>query len=200
MKTKLLILSLVIVTAIVCYGQQANQTLANLEKAYQAESNATRRYEMFAQKASEENLEQIAKLFRAVSKSESIHAQNHKRAIENMGGTPGEIVYEEVKVETTKQNLNEPIEGEKTETESLYPNFVKIAESENATQAAQSFTYAMKAEAQHEKLFKKALKQLGKNKKMDYYVSAVSGSTIAVNPGKSSPAPKYSNEQYIKIE
>ncbi|NDK55569.1 hypothetical protein GWO68_06565 [Pontibacter sp. BT213] len=77
---------------------------------------------------------------------------------------------------------------------------MKIAEQENASQAAQSFRYAMKAEAQHERLFKKALKQFGKNKKMDYYVSTVSGSTIAANPGKPSPAPKYSNEQYIKIE
>ncbi|NDK55568.1 ferritin family protein [Pontibacter fetidus] len=103
MKTILLILSVVMTFVSVCYSQQATQTLTNLEKAYQAESNATRRYEMFAQKASEENQEQIAKLFKAVSKSEAIHAQNHKRAIEALGGTPGEIVYEDVSVETTRQ-------------------------------------------------------------------------------------------------
>lgn len=68
--------------------QKQNQSLENLQKAYQAEANASRRYEMFAKKATEENHEQIAKLFRAVSKSESVHMQNHKKAIEAMGGTP----------------------------------------------------------------------------------------------------------------
>jgi rubrerythrin len=160
-------------------SQKQSQTLDNLQKAYQAEANASRRYEMFAKKAHE----QIAKLFRAVSKSESVHMQNHRRAIQAKGGTPAKIVYKEVEVKTTRDNLKEPIEGEKQETESLYPEFVKIAKQEKATQAEKSFTYAMQAEAQHEKLFKDALKNIGKNKRQDYYVTSLTGSTIAADPG-----------------
>ncbi|TPE43385.1 rubrerythrin family protein [Pontibacter mangrovi] len=180
--------------------QQQSQTLDNLQKAYQAEANAARRYELFASKAAEENHEQVAKLFRAVSQSETVHMQNHRQAIEAMGGTPAEIAYEEVEVETTHDNLEEPIEGEKQETESLYPEFVKIAKQEKAAQAEKSFTYAMQAEAQHEKLFKDALKHLGQNKAKDYYVSSVTGSTIAIDPGEQAPKPEHEGEEFRKIE
>ncbi len=201
MKTIVISLSLVLATITGGHCQsQTSQTLDNLQKAYQAEANATRRYGMFAQKAEEENYDQVAKLFRAVSKSESIHMQNHKRVIENLGGTPEEIVYEDVDVKTTKENLVEPIEGEKQETEALYPSFVKTAKKEKLKDAAKSFTYAMQAEAQHEKLFKDALKNLGNNKEKTYYVSNISGATMALDPDKPSPNPKYSKGIYLKID
>ncbi|WP_439882707.1 rubrerythrin family protein [Pontibacter sp. MBLB2868] len=182
------------------FGQQQGQTLANLQKAYQAEANASRRYAMFAEQAAEENLDQVARLFRAVSKSESIHMRNHQQAIEAMGATPDAIVYEEVEVEKTRDNLKEPIEGEKQETEAMYPEYVKIAKMESVPQATKSFTYAMEAEAQHEKLFEDALKNLGKNKKKDYYVSSVTGATFEVSPGKPAPKPKLAEEEYLLIE
>lgn len=97
-------------------------------------------------------------------------------------------------------NLEEPIKGEKRETESLYPEFVRIAKQEKATQAENSFTYAMQAEAQHEKLFEDALKNFGRNKKQDYYVSTLTGSTIAVDPGKPAPKPTHQGEKFTKVE
>jgi rubrerythrin len=181
-------------------SQKHSHTLDNLQQAYQAEANATRRYEMFAKKAAEENHEPIARLFRAVAKSESVHMKNHKEAIQAMGGTPAEVKYEKVEVKTTRDNLDVPIEGEKQETESLYPEFVKIAKQEKAPQAERSFMYAMQAEAQHEKLFKDALDYIGKNKKQDYYVSSLTGATIAVDPGKPAPKPKHQGEKFMKVD
>lgn len=198
---KLSILVCVLFFSMLAYAQSQKQgkTLDNLQQAYQAEANASRRYEMFAKKAAEENHVQIANLFQAVSKSESVHMQNHKRAIESMGATPAKIKYETVEVETTRDNLKEPIEGEKQETELLYPEFVKIAKQEKAPQAENSFIYAMQAEAQHEELFKDALKNLGKNKKQDYYVSSLTGSTIAIDPGKPAPKPEHKGEKFMKV-
>lgn len=181
-------------------SQKHHRTLDNLQKAYQAEANATRRYEMFAKKAAEENHKQIAKLFRAISKSESVHMHNHAQAIKAMGGKPAEVRYEEVEVKTTKDNLNKPIEGEKQETESLYPEFVKIARQEKVPQAERSFTYAMEAEAQHEKLFENALQHFGKDKAQDYYVSSLTGSTIAVNPGGAAPKATHKGEKFMKVD
>ncbi|WP_161888278.1 rubrerythrin family protein [Pontibacter russatus] len=201
MKILSILLVVLLLGSLACaQSQKHSQTLDNLQKAYQAEANASRRYEMFAKKAAEENHKQIAHLFQAVSRSESVHMQNHKRAIEAMGGTPAKIKYEEVEVETTRDNLEEPIKGEKQETEALYPEFVKIAKQEKASQAEKSFTYAMQAEAQHEELFKDALKNLGKNKKQDYYVSSLTGSTIATDPGKPAPKPEHKGEEFMRIE
>lgn len=198
-KLSILLFVLFLSEFIYAQSQKQGKTLDNLQQAYQAEANASRRYEMFAKKAAEENHVQIANLFQAVSKSESVHMQNHKRAIEAMGGMPAKIKYEKVEVETTRDNLKEPIEGEKQETESLYPEFVKIAKQEKAQQAEKSFTYAMQAEAQHEKLFEDALKHIGKNKKQDYYVSSITGSTIAIDPGKPAPKPTLKGEKFMKV-
>jgi rubrerythrin len=181
-------------------AQSQSQTLKNLQKAYQAEANATRKYEIFAKKAAEEKYAQVAELFRAISKSESIHMANHKAAIQKMGGKPAEVVYDKVEVRSTRENLRGPIGGEKKETEALYPAFVKTAKQENANQAVNSFTYAMEAEAQHEKLFEEALAQLGKNQPADYYVSNVTGSTIKVQPGGKAPQGTLPNEKFQKVE
>lgn len=181
-------------------SQTQSQTLKNLQQAYQAEANASRKYEMFAKKAAEEKYDQVARLFRAISKSESIHMANHKAAIQKMGGKPAEIVYDKVEVLTTRENLRGPIGGEKKETEDLYPAFVETAKRENAAQAANSFTYAMEAEAQHEKLFEEALAQLGNNQPADYYVSNMTGSTIKVQPGVSAPKGALPNEKFQKVE
>ena len=180
--------------------QTAKQTAANLQAAYQAEANASRKYELFAKKAAEEKYDQVAKLFRAISRSESIHMANHKAAIQKMGGTPAKVVYEKVTVLSTRENLRGPIGGEKKETEDLYPKFVETAKKENATQAVTSFTYAMQAEAQHEKLFKDALENLGKNAPADYYVSDISGATFKVKPGDPAPKATMANEKFELVK
>ena len=64
----------------VCAFAQASinpqQTIVNLNKAYEDELNSSHRYELFSQKAQKENLKQIAKLFNALSKSENIHGNS----------------------------------------------------------------------------------------------------------------------------
>lgn len=193
---------LLLIACILCLSfiQAAKQTLDNLQATYQAEANASRKYELFAKKAAEENYAQVAKLFRAVSKSESIHMANHKAAIQKMGGTPAKVVYEKVNVLTTRENLRGPIGGEKKETEDLYPKFVEVAKKEKASQAVTSFNYALQAEAQHEKLYEEALANLGKNAPADYYVSNISGSTIKVKPGGAAPKATLANEKFELVK
>lgn len=176
------------------------KTVANLQAAYLAEINASRRYKLYSEKAQKEGYEEVARLFRALSKSEDIHALNHERALEKAGQEPLPASYEELAVRSTRENLEKPIESEKEEAGELYPRYIEEAKEEKAEFAVQAFTYAMNSEAQHEKLLKNALKRLGKNEKRDYYVSNVTGETFSVSPSSSAPSPKLPAEQYLWIE
>jgi len=84
----------------------------NLNVAYRGESNANHRYTLFAQKAEQEGYAKVAKLFRAAAQSEAIHRELQKSAITSLGGKPDEIKLDEVKVGTTKENLEAAIKGE----------------------------------------------------------------------------------------
>ena len=56
-------------------------TEANLAAAFAGESQAHMRYRIFAEKAREEGLLNIARLFEAISFAEQVHATNHLRAL-----------------------------------------------------------------------------------------------------------------------
>jgi rubrerythrin len=118
-------------------------TEINLKEAFAGESQANRTYAAFAEQAEGEGFRNVAKLYRAASEAEAIHARKIIRAL---GG-----------VSTTTENLKKSVEGETHEFKSLYPAFIKEAEGEKKSEAVTAFTYAMKAEEVHADLYKRAM-------------------------------------------
>ena len=143
----------------------------NLKAAFAGESQANRKYLAFAKKADEEGYPQIAKLFRAASAAETVHAHNHLRV---MGG-----------IKSTAENVQEAIEGETYEFKEMYPEFLKVAAEEGENQASWSFNVANEVEKIHARLYEKAAESLKKNQDMphvDYYVCKVCGNTVEGSP------------------
>jgi len=93
----------------------------NLKEAFAGESQASRKYLFFAEKADKEGQKQIARLFRAAADAETVHAKNH---LSNLGG-----------IGSTGENLKAAIDGEQYEFTRMYPEFIKQAEAENNKQA-----------------------------------------------------------------
>lgn len=56
-----------------------SKTEKNLKEAFAGESQANRKYLAFAQRAEDEFLHGVAKLFRAVAEAETVHAHKHLR-------------------------------------------------------------------------------------------------------------------------
>lgn len=139
-------------------------TLDNLKDAFAGESQANRKYLAFAKKADGEGFNQVAKLFRAAAEAETVHAHNHLRV---MGG-----------IKSTKENIQEAIEGETYEFTKMYPQMIEEARNEGNKQALQSFEIANKVEKIHADLYQKALQNLGKNEAVDYYVCQTCGNTV----------------------
>ncbi len=138
-----------------------NKTMENLMAAFAGESQANRKYTAYANKAEAEGKKNTAKLFRAAADAETLHAL---KEFEIAG-----------KVGTTADNLKDAVAGETHEYKDMYPGFVKTASAEGNKAAVRTFTYAMKAEEVHARLYEEALKNIDSEQEVFYYLCPVCG-------------------------
>lgn len=138
---------------------KGTRTEQNLLKAFAGESQAARRYEMYAKIAKEEGYEQIAGYFLETANQEKMHA---KRFYEHLEGGMVEITatYPAGKLGTTAENLKGAAAGENEEWTELYPEFARIAEEDGFRRIATTFKMIAEAEKNHEERYLKLLKRV----------------------------------------
>jgi rubrerythrin len=137
------------------------KTRKDLYDGFTGESKAAVRLKAFAKKAEEEDYAGVAKLFRAVAESESVHADNNLRLL----GI----------VKDTETNLEESLAKEEKVAQVGYDSFIADAESEDDKPAATMFGYARDVEERHAKLYDGALQHMVADEVPDYYVCSVCG-------------------------
>mgnify|MGYP000966944988 CR=1 FL=1 len=147
-----------------------NKTLNNLMEAFAGESQANRKYLAYAKQAEKEGKLNAAKLFRATAEAETLHAL---RMFEVAG-----------KIGSTADNLKDSIAGETYEYNDMYPPFVKEAEAAGNKAALIAFTFAMKAEEVHARLYQDALENLDQTEEVFYYLCPVCGNIEKSVPEK----------------
>lgn len=178
------------------------KTIANMQAAFNGESNATARYAAFSKKASDEGYKEIAMLFKAASLAEKIHAENHKVVLEEMGVAVKPAVLD-VQVNSTKENLEFAIKGETYEATEMYPNFLKEADKANSQLALISLNYAYKTEKKHKVYYEKALAALMNNTMSTlpttYYICPTCGNTYETTAPKRCGISMTSGEKFIKV-
>ena len=161
-------------------AKQESETVKNLKSAINGETTASTKYAAFSKKAKEEGFMAISKLFEATSKSEAIHAQNHLKVLEGLG-VKYEAKVDTFTVNSTSENLQAALKGEKYEVETMYPGFIKQGEADKEDKAVQSFNYAFDTEKKHIKLYQSALDLLDASKEKtlpaEYYVCPKCGFT-----------------------
>jgi rubrerythrin len=161
----------------------------NLQAAFAGESQASRKYLYFSEKADKDGFPQIAKLFRAASEAETVHARNHLRAMSGIG--------------TTEDNLKAAISGEHAEFTSMYPGFIQVAQDEKNPKAENTFNWANKVEMVHHSLYQKALADLKAGKKAEnkpIYVCPVCGDTFEGDAPDKCPICSTLKSQFKKID
>jgi rubrerythrin len=137
------------------------QTEENVQSAFAGESQAHTKYKAFGDAAEKEKLANVARLFRANSFAEQIHATNHLRTMSGIG--------------KTADNLQVAMEGENYEVTKMYPDFIKVAEDQDEKMAVTFFNYAMAAEKVHAGLYKRAKEAVAKGGDLDYFPIHVCG-------------------------
>jgi rubrerythrin len=168
---------------------QMSDSLENLKAAFAGESQASRKYLYFSEKAEKEGQPQIARLFRAASEAETVHARNHLKAMDGIGAT--------------EANLQTAISGEHEEFTAMYPGFIQTAQAENNSRAETTFNWANKVEKIHHGLYEKALADLKAGKKIEnkaIYVCPVCGNTMEGEIPDKCPICNTPKAQFKKIE
>lgn len=179
----------------------ATSTLENMQAAFDGESNAHARYVAFAQQADKEGYGEVASLFRAASRAEEIHANNHAAVIREMGAEP-KATLASIEVKTTRENLEAAIKGETYERDTMYPDFLKRARADGNRNAIKSLNLAKTAEAEHAKLYSAALKDLDKLKGTSakaLYVCPKCGFTVREVNFSKCPSCFTPKEQFEKV-
>lgn len=178
----------------------SGSTLANLQEAYNGESNAHVRYLAFAAKADEEGYTKVASIFRAAARAESIHAANHAAVIRDLGAEPAAVIDTPV-VKITADNLRAAIAGESYERDTMYPEFIATARAERQKDALRSFNFAKEAEAGHAELYTQALDKLESmtGGTLELAVCPVCGRTVTKLEGEKCPVCFTPTEKYISV-
>jgi rubrerythrin len=163
-------------------------TIENTKEAFAGESQANRKYLAYSEKAAADGFNGVATLFKAASEAEAIHAKKLLKVLSA--------------IESTEKNLEMSIAGETHEFTKMYPDFVKLAESEGKSDAVLAFTYAMKAEEVHANLYKKALdavkvkEDLGREK---IFLCPVCGNIVFAKPPEKCPICSVFGKQFREI-
>lgn len=142
-------------------------TEKNLREAFAGESQAHMRYAIFAKKAEDEGKSNLARLFRAISFAELVHATNHFVALGDLGDSV--------------KNLDMAIAGETYEVQEMYPAFNAVAQLQTEKGAQQSIRYALEAEKIHASMYEVAKRaaEEGKDVKVgSVYICEVCGHTV----------------------
>lgn len=147
-----------------------SKTLNNLMEAFAGESQANRKYTAYSKKAEADGKINAAKLFKAAADAETLHALKH---FEVAG-----------KIHTTAENLKDAVAGETHEFTEMYPDFLKTAEAEGNQDAIKTFTFAMKAEAVHARLYQEVLENLDQSEEVFYYLCPLCGNIEKAVPDK----------------
>lgn len=102
----------------------------NIQYVIVAEQQSSANNKAYAQKATEENHKNVAKLFSAKSKADSIRAEKHKAVLASMTDTtklPPRPAVKKVQPKTTSENLKQSINDDEYQVTIVYPNYIEQA-------------------------------------------------------------------------
>ncbi len=178
-------------------------TQQNLINAFGGESMAHMRYLHFSNTAQKEGYPNVARLFKAISHAEYIHAGDHYKEIKHLNGGfvansmgafgPGD----------TYKNLGLGIDGETFEINEMYPTYIQTAKFQEEGGAVRTFQWSLSTEKEHKRLFEKAKTAVDNNKDVelvDVQVCSVCGYTLEGGAPDKCPICGAKKEKFVTFE
>jgi len=142
-------------------GQMDDRLKEAFHEIYEGEAKAALRLKIFAKKAEQEGLPQVAQLFRVIAFSEEIHGERALRMLRE--------------IKDTETNLKDSFGSETSIAGVAYDHFVKIAGEIGDITASNILSNSKDVEDGHAMLYKKAMTHLIGEKETAYYVCQVCG-------------------------
>ncbi|ABV34167.1 MULTISPECIES: rubrerythrin family protein [Pseudothermotoga] len=159
-----------------------------LKDAFAGESMAHMKYAIFAEEAEKKGFKNLAKLFRAISYAEYVHARNHYQALKM--------------IQSISENIQQCIDGENFEVEEMYPVYNEVAKFQKENEAVRSTHYALEAEKIHAVMYKKAkeLAEQGKDYPADKIsICSVCGYTVEGDAPEKCPVCGAGASQFVNF-
>lgn len=122
------------------------RTEKNLWAAFNGESAARAKYQLYAMQARIDGLQQVGVIFDETADNELQHAKLWLRTLNALG--------------QTDENIQEAQKGEHFEWTHMYVEFERVAREEGFIEIADQFQRAAQVEHEHEKRFEEFSKQL----------------------------------------
>lgn len=160
----------------------------NLKNAFAGESQAHMRYLIFAKKAEQEGFPNVARLFRAISYAEQVHATNHYDALGM--------------IRSSIENLQVAIDGETYEVNEMYPAFNAVARLQEEKGAQRTTDWALQAEKVHAGMYQKGRQAVESNKDIKLglvYICDMCGYTVEGEAPNRCPVCGASKEKFRKF-
>jgi rubrerythrin len=160
----------------------------NLKTAFAGESQAHMRYLIFAKRAEAEGFLNVARLFRAISYAEQVHATNHLDVLGMIRGSG--------------DNLQVAIDGETYEINEMYPAFNAVAKLQEEKGAMRTINFALQAEKIHASMYQKAKQAVETSKDIQLgsvYICDVCGYTVEGEAPSMCPVCGASKEKFRKF-
>jgi len=155
-------------------------------KIYEGEAKAALRLKIFAKKADQEDLPQIAKLFRVIAFSEEIHGERALRMLRE--------------IKDTDSNLKESFQSETRVAGVAYGDFIELAEAVGDIPASTLFSNSRDVEEGHAKLYKYAMNHLIGERETTYYVCQVCGYVSDGALTETCPVCSATKEQFVEFK
>ena len=167
---------------------KGTRTEKNLLASFAGESQARNRYTYFAGVAKKEGYEHISAIFLETADNEKEHAKRFFKLLEG-GEVEITAAYPAGVIGDTAANLKAAAEGENLEWAKLYKEAEKIARQEGFEEAAAQFKEIAEVEEEHEKRYRKLLKNVREKKvfKKDAVVKWKCRNCGYVHEGKEAP-------------
>lgn len=167
---------------------KGTKTEKNLLASFAGESQARNRYTYFASVARKAGLEQIAAIFLETADNEKEHAKRFFKFLEG-GEVEINASYPAGTINDTAANLEAAAAGERLEWTKLYKEAGEIALEEGFKEVSEQFKEIAEVEEQHEKRYRKLLKNIKENKvfKKDAAVKWKCRNCGYVHEGKEAP-------------
>ena len=173
-------------------------TTANLQTAYGSELKRSLWYDRFAKQAMKENLGDIAVLFRALSRSEKVHAESAARLLKSKGIEPLTASIDSIVPGKAKQYLKLSLSNENLE-QNIYAADTTKAQEEHFAEAAEWFRRALEADARHARLLKKAIEQESNFARLPYLMCPECGYIVGSDKMEECPVCKTKKDKFQKI-
>lgn len=167
---------------------KGTKTEKNLLASFAGESQARNRYTYFANVARKAGYEQIAAIFLETADNEKEHAKRFFKLLEG-GDVEIQASYPAGVIGDTAANLGAAAAGENLEWTKLYKEAEEVARQEGFEEVATQFKEIAEVEEQHEKRYRKLLKNIkeGKVFKKDTVVKWKCRNCGYVHEGKEAP-------------